>query len=342
MPLIAPKLRRSAAALVALLALGATLPIASPASADPFACRRYKAELASLNDNGATQRALQSEIGRLESYYRSLNCEGGRFLFFDTRPPQCGAVEQRIKALNAGYGAQNGEVVAARRRQLIAAMGTACADTPMPVDGATGQQTARGGHKVICVKTCDGSYFPMNNLPDGRGGADEMCQALCPGTEAVAYSMPEGDEALHSAATIKGNRAYTSLATAFKFRTSFEPSCSCKRDGQNWAQSLAKAESMLFRHKGDIFVTPMQAERLSRPPKVRLTLVGRADKTAATLAADAANRSGATESPGDVNATGTAGPAEASVAVAKTNADRSSVRVIEPSMIPVPARTGAP
>ncbi|GEP08964.1 DUF2865 domain-containing protein [Methylobacterium gnaphalii] len=340
MLLIPSTIRRSVVAAVAVLSAGTVLP----AAANPFACQRYKAELASLNDNGSTQRALQSEIGRLESYYRSLNCEGGKFLFFDTRPPQCGAVEQRIRALNAGYGAQNGEVVAARRRQLIAAIGTACADVPaLPTDGSPIQQTARGGHKVICVKTCDGSYFPMNNLPDGRSGADEMCQALCPGTQAVAYSMPEGDEALRSAATIKGNRAYTSLATAFKFRTSFEPNCSCKREGQSWAQSLAKAESMLVRHKGDIFVTPMQAERLSRPPKVRLTLVGRADKTAATLAADAASRTGAAgETAGDVTATGTAGPADASTVVAKANTDRTAVRVIEPSMIPVPARTGTP
>lgn len=335
MPLIAPTLRRRIAAMVGLLALS----VALPAVANPFACQRYKAELASLNDHGTTQRALQSEIVRLESYFRSLNCEGGKFLFFDTRPPQCGAVEQRIRALNAGYGAQNGEVVAARRRQLLAAIGTACTDPTLPVDGDSVSQTARGGGKVICVKTCDGSYFPMNNLPDGRGGADEMCQALCPGTEAVAYSMPNSDEGLRSAATIKGSRAYTALKTAFKFRTQFEPNCSCKREGQSWAQSLAKAESMLVRHKGDIFVTPLQAERLSRPPKVRLTLVGRADKTAAGLAADAASRNGSADAP-EVSATGTAGPVDAALAVA--NQDRSNVRVIEPSMIPVPARSGTP
>ncbi|WP_204279047.1 hypothetical protein, partial [Klebsiella aerogenes] len=53
---------------------------------------------------------------------------------------------------------------------------------------------------------------------------------------------------------------------------------------------------MLVRHKGDIFVTPLQAEALSRP-KVRLTLVGRADKTAASLAADAAVRAGDAPAP---------------------------------------------
>ena len=63
---------------------------------------------------------------------------------------------------------------------------------------------------------------------------------------------------------MKGSRAYAALANAFKFRKSFTPNCSCKGEGQTWAQSLVKAESMLVRHKGDIFVTPMQAEAMSR------------------------------------------------------------------------------
>ena len=334
-----PQIRLVTARLAALLA--AMLVVAAvPARADLYHCQRYRSELTSLSGTSNMQRALQSEVGRLEAYYRTLNCEGGRFLFFDTRPPQCGAVEQRIKALQAGYGTENGEVVAARRRQLTGAMTAACADVdPSELDRAGIAQTARGGGRVICVKTCDGSFFPMTNLPDGRGGADEMCQALCPGTEAVAYSMPSGDEALRSAATIKGNRSYVSMPNAFKFRTAFAPNCSCKKDGQTWAQSLVKAESMLVRHTGDIFVTPMQAEAMSRP-KVRLTLVGRAERTAAELAADAASRNGAlaSDAPGWNETTASPGNAQ----TAALPEEKPSVRVIAPSMIPVPARTGTP
>lgn len=338
MPLIRPLRRRFA------WMLGAALAATAPAQADIYACQRLRSELASLGGAATTQRALQTEIGRLQAYYRTLSCEGGKFLFFDTRPPQCGAVEQRIRALQAGYGADNGEVAAARRRQITAAMASACADV-QPIEGEAGiAQTARGGARVICVKTCDGSFFPMNNLPDGRAGADELCQALCPGTEAVAYSMPYGDEALRSAATIKGNRAYAALPNAFKFRTGFAPSCSCKKEGQTWAQSLAKAESMLVRHKGDIFVTPMQAEALSRP-KVRLTLVGRADRTAADLAAEVANRA----APGPALAEGRAWSDPPTVptpaAAARTGSvaeEKPNIRVIAPNMIPVPGRAGTP
>jgi hypothetical protein len=295
-------------------------------------CRRYRAELASVQSGASTTRALNDEIGRLEAYFRGLNCEGGKFLFFDTRPPQCGAVEQRIRALKATYGGAVMEDSGARRRELQGLVASTC--PARETYAGTGETYAKGGPQMVCVRTCDGGFFPMKNLPDGRGGADEMCQALCPGTEAQAYSMPYGDEALKHAASVKGSRAYASLANAFKFRKEFVPNCSCKPANQTWAQSLVKAESMLVRHKGDIFVTPMQAEALSRP-KVRLTLVGRADRTAAELAADAAGRAGvdmkAGLTPDD------AGKGEApKVEAAKT--DHVAVRIIAPDVVAVPQR----
>ncbi|CAA2100316.1 hypothetical protein MBUL_00609 [Methylobacterium bullatum] len=336
MPLIPPQIRKLVATLGAAMAAIA-FGTAVQAQAPNAQCQRYRFELANLSDGANTARALQNEIGRLEAYYRTLSCEGGKFLFFDSRPPQCGAVEQRIRALQAGYGADNGEVTAARRRQLTAAIASSCAETgPKIVEGPVGEQRGRGGPQVVCVRTCDGAYFPMNNLPDGREGANELCQALCPGTEAAAYSMPNGDDGLKQAASIKGSRAYVSLANAFKFQKSFTPDCSCKKANQTWAQSLVKAESMLVRHKGDIFVTPMQAEAMSRP-KVRVTLAGRADKTVAAIAADAATRNGAILSDGGVVRDGAA--AEAS---ATGRDERAAIRIIAPSMIAVPARVAAP
>lgn len=294
-------------------------------------CRRYRAELASLQNGASTTRALNDEIGRLEAYYRGLNCTE-KFLFFDTRPPQCGAVEQRIRALKATYGGAVLDDSGARRRELQGLVASTC--PARETYAASGESYARSGPQMVCVRTCDGGFFPMRKLPEGRGGADEMCQALCPGAEAQAYSMPYGDDALKHAAAVKGSRAYTSLANAFKFRKEFVPNCSCKPEGKTWAQSLAKAESMLVRHKGDIFVTPMQAEALSRP-KVRLTLVGRADRTAAELAADAAGRAGM-GAKGDAEGAGKGEPGGAVTGSVKP--DHVAVRIIAPNVIAVPQR----
>lgn len=336
MPLIPPQIRKLVAtfgAAMAAIAFGTAVQAQAPNAQ----CQRYRYELANLSDGANTARALQNEIGRLEAYYRTLSCEGGKFLFFDSRPPQCGAVEQRIRALQAGYGAENGEVTAARRRQLTAAIASSCAETGQKVvDGPVGEQRGRGGAQVVCVRTCDGAYFPMNNLPDGREGANELCQALCPGTEAVAYSMPHGDDGLKQAASIKGSRAYVSLANAFKFQKSFTPDCSCKKANQTWAQSLVKAESMLVRHKGDIFVTPMQAEAMSRP-KVRVTLAGRADKTVAAIAADAATRNGAI-----LSESGSVRDGATAQTPPPSGEERANIRIIAPNMIATPARSIAP
>lgn len=293
-------------------------------------CRRYRAELAAVQSGASTTRALNDEIGRLEAYYRGLNC-AEKFLFFDTRPPQCGAVEQRIRALKATYGGAAIEDDGSRKRELLGLVASTC--PARESWAASGESYAKGGPQMVCVRTCDGGFFPMRNLPEGRGGADEMCQALCPGTEAQAFSMPYGDEALRRAASVKNSRAYASLANAFKFRKEFVPNCSCKPQNQTWAQSLVKAESMLVRHKGDIFVTPMQAEALSRP-KVRLTLVGRADRTAAELAADVAGRAGVDTRAGDAAAT-TAGDGPRWTDVKPAH---MAVRIIAPNVIAVPQR----
>jgi len=336
---------------IAALALGLSSPLLVPAAAQetPSAaevrpvpqmpspqCRRYRAELASIQNGGSTTRALNDEIGRLEAYYRGLNCSE-KFLFFDTRPPQCGAVEQRIRALKATYGGAVLDDDGTRRRELQSLVASTCATRE--TYAASGESYARGGPQMVCVRSCDGGFFPLRNLPDGRGGADEICQALCPGTEAQAYSMPYGDDALKHAATVKGSRAYTSLANAFKFRKEFVPNCSCKPEGKTWAQSLVKAESMLVRHKGDIFVTPMQAEALSRP-KVRLTLVGRADRTAAELAADAAGRAakGAAEASATAPDVGKGWVDPEAQPSDRAKPDHVAVRIIAPNVIAVPQR----
>jgi hypothetical protein len=77
----------------------------------------------------------------------------------------------------------------------------------------------------------------------------------------------------------------------------------------------------------------MTAERLSRAPKVRLTLVGRADRTAATLAADAASREGVAVTPSSK---------EAAEQTGSTVESRNGIRIIVPSLLPPPALTPAP
>lgn len=119
-----------------------------------------------------------------------------------------------------------------------------------------------GGSRAVCVRTCDGFFFPVNVLPDGRSGANEMCQSLCPATETKAYFMSGSGEIKD--AVSQGGEGYGSLANAGKFQTSFDAACGCRKTGQSWAQALKEAEEMLDARKGDIFVTEAKADELQR------------------------------------------------------------------------------
>ncbi len=119
-----------------------------------------------------------------------------------------------------------------------------------------------GGGRAVCVRTCDGFFFPVSVLPEGRRGANEMCQSLCPGTETKAYFMSSAGEIQDAVAS--DGTPYRNLANAAKYQTNFDPACGCRKIGQTWAEALRQAEALLDRRKGDIFVTEAKAEELSR------------------------------------------------------------------------------
>src|SRR5947207_15306437 len=56
---------------------------------------------------------------------------------------------------------------------------------------------------------------------------------------------------------------YSSLPNALKYRTEFNPTCSCKRPGQSWADALGKDEAV---EPGDVVVTEERAKQMAVPP----------------------------------------------------------------------------
>jgi hypothetical protein len=136
---------------------------------------------------------------------------------------------------------------------------------PSPED-----EPPRGGSMAVCVKSCDGSFFPVSYSAH-RGNLDELndlCRALCPNAEVTLYTRSLSRD-MKSAVSIDGE-PYRDTQNAFKFEKSVEPSCSCKAPGQTWVQALADAERVLgSQRRGDMIVTPEQAEALSRPQEAK-------------------------------------------------------------------------
>lgn len=318
-------------------------------------CERYRAELASLTRSGAAVRSYEAaaarhrdEIGRLSGYYRSIGCGG---IFFFMQPPaECGVIAQRIRALQANYAAVAGQAFAdpsaleARRQQLQAAIARTC--DPNRVDDTMTTFRATGGSRLVCVRSCDGYFFPLNNDPEGRAKAADLCRALCPNAEVSVYRAPQ-DGGIEQAVSETG-KPYMQLATALRYTKTLDPSCSCRKPGENWAETLQKAERMIAHKSTDIVVTAAIAERMSRASlNARKVRRGR-DKEATEQAAAATSAAPDAETTGSIPTGGTSGAgisAEASEVPADkggTSGSRARLRVIAPDLIPVPRIDAAP
>ena len=96
--------------------------------------------------------------------------------------------------------------------------------------GKRGISIAKGTFRTLCVRACDGYYFPISfSTRRDRFAADqEVCSQICPAAKASIYYHPVGKEGVESMVALDGS-AYADLATAFKYRTNLDPSCTCGR-----------------------------------------------------------------------------------------------------------------
>jgi hypothetical protein len=252
----------------------------------------------------AAAQKQRGEIDRTVNYARSIGCENHKFLFFGSGPPpQCDQINAQISRMQANLSdlqsrAGGGD---GGRAELVARYNSECTNAasaqprnifdslfgggrdqnqgvqnvPLSPDANANpdqppadadNKEAHAGSKAVCVRSCDGSFFPVS-YSAGGGRLDElqdMCRALCPNADVSLYTYsPAAD--IQQAVSITGAR-YMDSPTALKYRTSVDPTCSCRRRGQSWADALAGAEQRLGGGgRTDIMVTPERSAELSRP-----------------------------------------------------------------------------
>ncbi len=259
--------------LLTALAVAASLVLAVAHPALANVCRSIEAELASAG-RGPSSRERQIagraavEAQQLYAHMRSIGCDRQTFLFFgQPPPPECGGYRARLAQLQsagrAAYGPDEG-----RRRQLTAMLASHnCRTSPTAPEARSAPLTAglfddgtrrrgeinsddidrprieariRGtGGKAVCVRTCDGYYFPLHV----RGAAlqedgDKVCQSLCPATETKIFFNPGEIEDARS----PEGETYGNLENAFRYRKTYDASCLCRRPetitGQDQPQVL--------------------------------------------------------------------------------------------------------
>jgi hypothetical protein len=129
---------------------------------------------------------------------------------------------------------------------------------------ATPSALPSGSYRTVCVRTCDGYYFPISYSTNQSRFADDerVCQRMCPAAEVMLFSHRNPGEDINQAVSVSGQN-YTQLPNAFKYRTAFNRECSCRKPGQTWADALEGRDATIER--GDIVVTEERAKQLSQP-----------------------------------------------------------------------------
>jgi hypothetical protein len=272
---------------------------------------------AASNRYVAAARKQRSELDRTAAYAASLGCDQPEVPFFGRPlPARCHELNARIAQMRANLAQLEGAATSGRdraRQDLVAQYDSYCrapvkarqkaepnffealfgafipqphnpppAAWAPPMDESPDVEpdtTPRGGSQAICVRSCDGGFFPLHVSARNADPSylANLCQALCPGAEVGVYTRPPFSEIDKAVSLEDGLTTYAELPNAKKFRTSYDASCSCKPPQQTWVEALAGAERILGEgRRGDILVTQESSERLSQAkPEVRSKNAGR-------------------------------------------------------------------
>ena len=121
---------------------------------------------------------------------------------------------------------------------------------PPAVDVPTGhkREAARANGLAICVRLCDGFFFPSAT----SSGVDEACAAQCPDAPTARYTEPAGSDRIEDAVSTHG-ALYSALPVANRYQTTFDNTCRCHRSlTPGYSESVLNDPTL---RKGDIVVT---------------------------------------------------------------------------------------
>ena len=124
----------------------------------PPSCSSLRAELASLERKGGkNSNGLDRQIRNLETRAQKAGCFRGAVA---RKSPQCGRMLSRLQRLSHQQVGAPNRNVAERRASLRHAITRVCGRHE---GNQTREASLRGGeYRTLCVRSCDGYYFPIN------------------------------------------------------------------------------------------------------------------------------------------------------------------------------------
>jgi hypothetical protein len=238
----------------------------------------------------------QADLDRTLAQSKRAGCEGGGFFaLFTGQSPQCQPLSAQIQQKRDDLDRAMSEVerlksgnnsdLDGQRRQLIGQLAqNNCGEQYRAAAAAAGpggfldalfghinpggEGAPSGTYRTVCVRSCDGFYFPISYSTGPNKFADDQraCLRECPYSEVSLYTYHNPGEDMEQAVSSSTGAPYSTLPNAFRYRKEVVAGCSCRRTGQTWADALKGADDATTLESGDIVVTDQNAKTLSQPP----------------------------------------------------------------------------
>jgi hypothetical protein len=222
--------------------------VAAPAAAESGYCNALQSELAALGGGGNNNKALRAQLAQAREDARRNNCNGG---FFRKKGQGCGPINSRINRLerqlssNRGGGFFFGRSNRDRERdRILRAMARyGCGSERQQPQ----QQANYGSYRTVCVRVCDGYYFPLSFAASRQRfatDAEHCAKQYGPGEAMLFYyPSPNGDPSQAMSLT---NDRYADQPYAFAYRQSFDAQCQARlEEGRAMLSQRLMAEQPL-------------------------------------------------------------------------------------------------
>jgi Protein of unknown function (DUF2865) len=100
--------------------------------------------------------------------------------------------------------------------------------SPASADDDIGPPDSGGPYRTVCVRACDGFYFPLRHNAQHKNFASDTrsCRAAC-GSEAQLFYYAETGGSAETMVDVAG-RKYAGTRHAFAYRKAIVPNCTCK------------------------------------------------------------------------------------------------------------------
>jgi hypothetical protein len=225
-------IRRLKAAPAIALALVMVIGVAAEAAAESAFCRDVRADYlragrSSGGGGGGDAGKIQRQLAAAQADAKRSGC---RRVLFGKPGKNCPSIMARVNQLQRDLGrarsggggvvANNSRYERDRLRGILLRNGC---DVPSSRD--RGGEYAGSGYRTICVRTCDGYYFPISfSTNRSRFKIDEaVCQSMYGGAPAELYTHYNGSPS-NTAVSLKGEPIMAST-NAFAFRHFYSQSC---------------------------------------------------------------------------------------------------------------------